>query len=188
MGERCRAVAVVLVAAGAIGLTGAGLSSAGQPGSWGTSPPVAPAVRRPPVAATYVGMILTTVPPGVTEVAGMVVSDRSGALTDYAVSLMRDGRGGMLWLSRLSYPGGADIPTSQVLDVVRLPRLRSGESVTLADCVDAIGQPLPDSAAIFDETFGVGPARVVWRADPATAAFVPLAPSGLSCGYADEGV
>jgi len=183
-----------LLAAAALGcsLLGVGCTSSSASRVIEFGNPAPPVVAVPVSQESYVGLVYTDPPPDLIWHGGAMISDASGALTDYAISHMEDLGGQMMWLERLVSYDDQGRPSFEVLAVLRLPQLAPDEHAVIGDCRTPAGLPGPAGlVAVAGQPADPGGhemARAAWVAEIATAKFVPLPTTDLSCGWEDDGV
>jgi hypothetical protein len=136
-----------------------------------------------PAAESYVGLRHPPEPDGVEDEAGWLLEPRDGG--EFAVAVMRDGEGRMLWLQRLVSRDAGGSPTFEVLAVERLPDTRSGEELAMVGCrVGSRGDMSTDIVAIVQSdpaTETLTGASHAWRVDSSNRRFVPVSTENVEC-------
>lgn len=120
----------------------------------------------------YIGLNYPPSPKGLTEVFGMIIQDSDV----YSLSLVNDGAGSMLWLSKITHYDTNGSAYWEVKDVLGLSNLEAG-LILLPDGCSLNGQP--DS-----EIFVAGRDEVIvhaWRADTALGKFEAIPTDGIRC-------
>lgn len=145
--------------------------------------PLAGCAGSAPAAESYVGLRHPPQPDGVEDEAGWLLDPREDG--EFAVAVMRDGEGRMLWLQRLVSRNAGGDPTFEVLGVERLPELRGGEELAMVGCrIGSRGDTSTDLVAIVQSdsaTETLGGARHAWRVDAAGRRFVPVSSDNVEC-------
>ncbi|MBB4634698.1 hypothetical protein [Longimicrobium terrae] len=136
-----------------------------------------------PAAESYVGLRHPPEPDGVEDEAGWLLEPRDGG--EFAVAVMRDGEGRMLWLQRLVSRDAGGNPMFEVLGVERLPDTQRGEELAMVGCrIGTRGDMSTDLVAIVRSdpaTETLTGARHAWRVDAAGRRFVPVSTKQVEC-------
>lgn len=125
-----------------------------------------------PDFSKYIGLNYPPFPEGLTEVFGMIIQDSDV----YSLSLVTDGAGSMLWLSKITHYDTNGSAYWEVKDVLSLSNLEAGLTL-LPDGCSLNGQP--DSGI-----FVAGRDEVIvhaWRADTALGKFEAIPTDGIRC-------